>query len=151
MKEMIIQKITDPKDLDVLRNKKADFGELIFNFSDSYINQLKKMLLKDSSLQLVARKEKVFAGYIASIVSERWLKHIEILELFIDPNFQGKGVGTKLVNEVINYARGLSFDGVIVQTEKENIPAQKLYEKLGFIVIDNPEWQEGITYQLSLD
>ncbi|KKP84608.1 MAG: hypothetical protein UR83_C0017G0004 [Candidatus Moranbacteria bacterium GW2011_GWF2_35_54] len=37
----------------------------------------------------------------------------------------------------------------MTQTEFENIPAQKLYEKIGFEEINNPEWKEGITYKLN--
>jgi ribosomal protein S18 acetylase RimI-like enzyme len=149
MKNIQIRKITDPSELNVLRNKHANYGELNFGFSADYLDKLKKAL-GNNTLQLVAENGSSFAGYVASISSKRWPNHLEILEIFVDPEFQGKGIGTGLVNEIVYFAEKEKMIGIVVQTEKDNLPAQMLYEKLGFIPIENPEWPDGITYNLKI-
>lgn len=52
------------------------------------------------------------------------------------------------MTEFLEKAKKLNLKGSITQTEFENIPAQKLYEKIGFVKIENKEWNEGITYEL---
>ena len=147
MKKITIQQCVDPKNLDILKGRQASYKNLNFVFSESYLKELKNSMLKNGSLQLIVEEDGNFAGYVASETSERWLNYIEILELFIDPQFQGKGIGTKLTTKIIDFAKTLE-KGVIAQTEKDNLPAQKLYEKFGFVKIKNLEWLEGITYKL---
>jgi len=50
-----------------------------------------------------------------------------------DINFKGKGVAYKASNILLDYAfKTLCLNEVYLYTEKDNIPAQKLFEKLGF-------------------
>ena len=146
---MKISKVNDPEDLNILKDKRASYEKINFGFSDEYLDKLKGMFSKNGSLQLIAEEKGRFFGYIASIPSEHWPEHLEIIELFVGPAFQGKGVGTNLVGQIIDFAKTTSKEGVIVQTEKENLPAQNLYVKLGFVPIENPEWQNGVTYRIS--
>ncbi len=52
-------------------------------------------------------------------------------DLFIDPRYRGKGMGTALINSVKKRCKAEHQKGIIIQTETTN-PAQKLYERLGF-------------------
>lgn len=53
-------------------------------------------------------------------------------DLFVLPEYRGKGVGTALIDTVKERCRQEKQKGIALQTEKTN-PAQKLYEHLGFI------------------
>lgn len=141
--------IKDKKDLEILKDKSSSYKDLNFAFSEEYINKLSELLDAKNAVQLFIKDNEKFAGYIASAeIFEQYPNHLVIVELFIDPEFQGKGFGTKLIDQLIKEAKKRNLDGLITQTEKENIPAQCLYEKQGFQEIDNPEWEKGITYQL---
>jgi ribosomal protein S18 acetylase RimI-like enzyme len=142
---MKIKKVLEQKELDILTDKSADFGELHFVFSEEYLSRLKNWL--DDGFQFFALEDDKFAGYIAAIKSEKDKNSLQIVELFVDPAYQGKSFGTKLVEKMIALAKENNFFGIIVQTEKENIPAQKLYEKLGFEEIKILDWSDGITYR----
>lgn len=56
--------------------------------------------------------------------------HISVNELMISPEYQGKGIGSSILLEVINEARSKGI-AVKLQVLKEN-KAQDLYRKLGF-------------------
>lgn len=66
------------------------------------------------------------------------------------PEYQGKGVGEKLMRDSINHAKRNGSKGIVTETAFENVPMQKLCEKCGFEKWENPEWQEGVTYKIVL-
>ena len=80
------------------------------------------------------------AGVIAleQRVEELYIALIEIL-----PTFQRRGVGTSIVRQIINTAHS---DGlpVILHVLKTNTPARRLYERLGFAIVQD----EGIRYKM---
>lgn len=48
----------------------------------------------------------------------------------------------------VEHARDKGAVGVVTETAFDNIPMQKLCEKLGFKKWENPQWKKGITYKL---
>ena len=64
---------------------------------------------------------------------EVYLSLIEIL-----PAFQGRGTGTAIVQEIIRDAHHAGLP-VSLHVFKSNIPARKLYERLGFTVVQEEE------------
>ena len=56
---------------------------------------------------------------------------VDVHELVLDPDYQGQGIGTKLLNDTIDHARGLELP-VRIQVLLENDGATRLYERLGF-------------------
>lgn len=142
--------IQNKEELQGLKEKSAKYENLNFSFPDEYISKMEKYMEAPGSYQLFAKNKDTneIAGYIAAGESNR-PGFLFIYEVFIDPKFQGKGIGTELVNKIIEYAKKKNLNGIITETEFENIPAQNLYKKVGFAKIHNPEWMEGITYQLT--
>jgi len=66
-------------------------------------------------------------------------------DLFVDPNARRAGAGAALLEAAADYARRVGAIRLVLSTELTNIPAQALYEKLG--------WKRNIefcTYQLGL-
>ena len=60
------------------------------------------------------------------------LNGIFLNNLCVNPEMRNKGLGTKLVSTIINKAKKSGKDHIILQVKKNNIPAIKIYEKLGF-------------------
>lgn len=54
------------------------------------------------------------------------------LGIAVRDDYQGRGVGTYLLNTLIDLLRANSYGGLILRTAKNNIGAQRLYEKAGF-------------------
>lgn len=138
--------ITDSTQLDILSSKKASYGELDFGFSEKYLTWLMELLHNKHAYQVILMDGNNFVGYIAS-AETLWPNYLTIIEVFVSPEYQGKGVGKMLVEHAKDFAMREGLAGLMVQTETDNLPAQKLYERTGFNRIENKEW-EGITYKL---
>jgi GNAT superfamily N-acetyltransferase len=67
--------------------------------------------------------------YYPSILHHRGTALIN--ELVVDPRSRGKGIGRKLVERVIDEARGRGYDEVEVGLEKTNERAAEFYRKCG--------------------
>ena len=82
----------------------------------------------DLNVYYVAKVGEKVIGYIGI---EHVLDEAHIINLAVDPRCQRRGVGTTLVKHVLNNAK--SF---FLEVRKSNKAAVKMYEKLGFQVID---------------
>ena len=69
--------------------------------------------------------------YIDGLPQISW-NGIFLNNLCVDPKMRKNGLGTKLVSTIINKAKKSGKDHIILQVKKNNIPAIKIYEKLGF-------------------
>lgn len=61
-----------------------------------------------------------------------WNKFAYIEELVVNTPFRGKGVGGALMKRGIEWARAQNFPGIMLETQNNNVPACKLYERCGF-------------------
>ena len=53
-------------------------------------------------------------------------------DLYVKESVRGKGFGEKLLKKAINFAEETGAKGISLETGKENVTAQRLYEKIGF-------------------
>ncbi|KAK7745991.1 N-alpha-acetyltransferase 30 [Cytospora paraplurivora] len=56
-----------------------------------------------------------------------------IAMLAVSSSFRGQGVATALVKRAIDAMADRNADEVVLETEETNIPAMRLYERLGFL------------------
>jgi aminoglycoside 6'-N-acetyltransferase I len=87
---------------------------------------------------------KKFVGYVieeegriigALFAHEKvWWNNSEVFieEMFIDPEYQRKGLGTKLLDEAEKYVRTNHLAGITLSTNKY-APAPTFYKKNGFV------------------
>lgn len=54
-------------------------------------------------------------------------------DLYVDANHRGEGIGEALIDKAKYLCKELNYKGLGLQTAQDN-PAQKLYEKLGFLL-----------------
>ncbi len=50
----------------------------------------------------------------------------------VDPDFQGRGIGTRLISRVVEILKDKGFTVLQVSTMLQDKPAQRVYEKIGF-------------------
>ena len=84
-----------------------------------------------SKLALVAERQEgsvILAFLIAKHVAPEW----ELENIVVDPQMQGKGIGTRLLDELLARAKQSNSDAVFLEVRESNTPARKLYQKLGF-------------------
>lgn len=77
------------------------------------------------------------------IFSSVRMKRLWLLnDLFVSPEFRGKGIAEKLIDEAKLLARNSGAAGLILQTAKTNAVAQRLYERTGFARDEEYYWYE---------
>ena len=64
-------------------------------------------------------------------------KTAELKRVFVIPGEQGNGVGTLLVGKLIEWARELGYEKMILETGKLLTESCHVYKKLGFVKIPN--------------
>ena len=62
---------------------------------------------------------------------------VPVLAIGILPKFRGEGLGTRLLREVMAMAKDQGATEMSLSVERENSVALRLYERLGFSVIDD--------------
>lgn len=84
-----------------------------------------------STLALVTEcesKSTIVGFLIARNVSPEW----ELENIVVDSESHGKGIGTRLMNALLAQAKQTNSNAVFLEVRESNIPARKLYQKLGF-------------------
>ena len=66
------------------------------------------------------------------------IDYIEINQIFILPKYQSKGIGSKILTEIINTGNN-EKKSIILGVLKSNTKAQRFYNKLGFIEYDQTD------------
>lgn len=64
-------------------------------------------------------------------------KTAELKRVFVRPEFQGRGIGTKLVSLLMEWAEELGYKRMLLETGKLLTESCAVYRKLGFEVITN--------------
>lgn len=78
------------------------------------------------------------AGQPVGCLAVEWLPdHVELNRVFPLPGFQGRGIGTQLVRQVLAQAQAARLP-VRLRVFKVN-PAQRLWQRLGFAVVGETE------------
>ena len=64
-------------------------------------------------------------------------KTVEIKRMFVNPNFRGKGIASKILNALEQWASELNYTQTILETGINQPEAIALYKKMGYAVIEN--------------
>jgi len=87
-------------------------------------------------------------GQLAGLLAVKvHAEHVQLVKLFLLPSFQGRGIGTRLVRQVMAQAAAQERP-VRLRVLRVN-PAQRLYLRLGFVITDETperltmEWRPG--------
>lgn len=61
-----------------------------------------------------------------------WTSHVGKIRLVVDRNFRGKGLGAKMVQELLTFAENAGLDKVVVELMDTQEGAKRSFERLGF-------------------
>lgn len=67
----------------------------------------------------------------------------ELVKMYLVPASRGKGVGAMIINGCINFAKESGFRNIYIETMPELTVAIGVYEKFGFVYLDNPLGNTG--------
>lgn len=70
----------------------------------------------------------LFGFLVARQITSEW----ELENIVVGPESRGKGIGTRLLRELLTHAKQANGEGVFLEVRESNVVARALYEKLGF-------------------
>jgi GNAT superfamily N-acetyltransferase len=128
-----IRKIEE-RDFLVLISLFKEFA-LFEKLPEKMTNSVEQMLAEKSYLTgcVAVNSEDEILGYVTYFFGYyTWIgKSLYMDDLYVRPNFRGSGVGTKLINEVIAFAKAESCKKLRWQVSEWNQPAIDFYKSLG--------------------
>ena len=63
-----------------------------------------------------------------------WNRFAYVEDLVVNSEYRGLGIGRRLLERGIQWARENDFPGVMLETQDDNVPACTLYESAGFVL-----------------
>lgn len=72
------------------------------------------------------------AGQI--LMHKHWNRFAIIRDIAVDPPCRRQGVGRRLIEQAVGWARVRGLPGVMLETQHINVPACRLYESCGFVL-----------------
>lgn len=96
---------------------------------------LKERLTKNESVIFIAYEDGKPVGFtqlFPSFSSVSMQKSLVLNDLYVKETARRKGVAKELINRAIALAKETKAKGILLETGKENVNAQKLYEMIGF-------------------
>ena len=63
-----------------------------------------------------------------------WNRFAYVEDIVVNPDYRGAGIGRRLLERGIQWARENNFPGVMLETQDDNVPACTLYESCGFVL-----------------
>lgn len=114
-----------PEDLDVIFDLDTRAFRSLWQNSRIELREA----LKQSSLATAFERDGKILGYQFSTASA-WGGHLA--RLAVEPEYQGQGVGTALVTDLIRSLSRRGFHRVTVNTQGDNVMSHRLYRRLGF-------------------
>lgn len=124
--------------------QELDFPVLIFLFKEFALFEKLPEKMTNSVVQMMKEKE-YLTGFVAVNAADEilgyvtyffgyytWIgKSLYMDDLYVRPDFRGAGVGTKLINEVIAFAKAENCKKLRWQVSEWNQPAIDFYKSLG--------------------
>lgn len=126
--------VVDPATLDHLDGL-ADLHAR--NFSRPWTDgEFRDLLLKDQVFGFVVRELRWGKGRLLGFVLARAVAdEAEILTIAVAPDWQGHGLGRRLMDAVLSRVHADRVESVFLEVDEKNVAAIALYRKLGFFEV----------------
>jgi len=77
---------------------------------------------------IIRKNGKLCAGMVSGIRGKRGM----IMEVGVNPEFRGQKIGQRFIGNYLKQMKSQGVEEVVLGVDKDNTPAVKLYQKLGF-------------------
>lgn len=87
----------------------------------------------DQEALFVVEGDPAFAGLVGAFARPEEPATRHLYGMWVDPEARGSGIGIGLVDAVIDWTRAAGGDEVKLWVVESNLPAVRLYQKVGFV------------------
>lgn len=109
---------------------------LCFPHPDERFNprQIRELLRNPNACVVFARDNGILAGWAVGLLRRHGptLRSGRLYALAVHPEFRGRGLGARLAQSVLDDLRRHGARTLTLEVRTNNLPAQRLYERLGF-------------------
>jgi len=124
--------------------------DILLHFEKHYSEDRLIEILNDPfSNGIIAEVNSVPAGWL-KLFEDHINKKFFVSSLYVLPDYQGFGLGKKLLNEAYRIAKEKQFSKVWLGVMKQNVRSLEWYQKLGFIFDEEEPFQMGSTQVMHL-
>jgi|TARA_B110000238_G_C16043684_1_gene403006 ribosomal protein S18 acetylase RimI-like enzyme len=135
-----IMKIRQAKNTDLELLSELFDGYRVFSREDSDVDTAREFLTerlsnRDSEIFVCETIDNKLVGFVQlfPLFSSTRMKKLWLLnDLFVNPEFRGKGISVKLIERAKKLVTDSSACAMFLETEKSNIIGNNLYPKTGF-------------------
>lgn len=143
-------KSTDSEQVEILFNNFQDYLVALDplhrltrskDYEKKYLPNLLRRLKKESGKLFVAVMDKEIIGLVACIIeplsaNDRMglvpTKSGRVIELYVEKEYRGTGLGKQLMEFVENYLKKQKCDSICLEVFGPNISAHKFYKQMGY-------------------
>jgi ribosomal protein S18 acetylase RimI-like enzyme len=114
--------------------------------------RLRTLLAADSTFALLAGEPSV-AVALVTVRPNVWYDGAVALldELYVQPHLRGRGIGTTLIDLLLQLARERGFDLIEINVDESDRDAQRFYERHGFSGVDLDTGERAFYYAQELN
>jgi ribosomal protein S18 acetylase RimI-like enzyme len=90
----------------------------------------------------IAAKDGEVVGFVFSVAKNKTAAKLRLL--YVEPSVRGLGIGSRLVDECVRFARQVGYKKIVLWTQSELDAARHVYKKAGFRVVEKkpPQLQQ---------
>lgn len=116
---------------------------------------ISRTMEEDEQHYILLRENNIAQGFASYGVWKEHSNKWKIAKLYVLPESHGRGLGRKLLEEIIERARNAGMEAVILNVNRYN-PAFTFYKKIGFTVLREedipigPYWMNDYVLQLKI-
>lgn len=107
----------------------ADLARRVFSSYGEYDRILPSCLDDPQFHTLVSDRNDRSAGFCMLSIGDGIG---EVVAVAVDPLWQGRGIGREMMEAIIEDARSMGIRLLVLKTATGNLPAQKLFRRIGF-------------------
>jgi len=104
----------------------------VFQSSESDPSQRLALVIEEDHHARSAPQSNIEPPLIAFLVANHLEREWELEKVVVKPTFRRQGIGTRLLNELLNLARETNAESVFLEVRESNQAARTLYLKWGF-------------------
>jgi len=142
-------------DKEIMIEKQREFYMDKHGFDETFLGYLRNTFEAEIEKIWIAEIEEKFAGCIGLVKKDD--KTAQLRWYIVDATASGKGVGTKLIQTLLNYCKKTQYEKISLETVCQLKTARRLYSKFGFELIKaNEQFMWGLDlmeehWELKLD